>query len=93
MSFHPERGLRLYDGTRLVAESSVSLARNVSAPESLEMDRFYMGRGNVDMSSNRHAGGVYDELDVWYADRDYLTSHGFLQRSKWYYLHGGKYFC
>ena len=35
------------------------------------------------MTKNKHGAGAYDELDVWYADRDYLTSHGFIQRSQY----------
>nr|KAG5710229.1 hypothetical protein BaRGS_006748 [Batillaria attramentaria] len=82
VSFHPDTGLRLYEGGRLVAESGKSEQRSDPAPTSYDLDRFYLGRGNVDMGANRHGAGVYDELDVWYADRDYLTSHGYVQRSR-----------
>lgn len=45
--------------------------------------RFYLGRGNVDMTAATYAEATYDELEVWYADRDYLIAHGYIQRGKW----------
>lgn len=40
VSFHPERGLRLYEGGRLVAESNLPQQRDSPAPTSYDLDRF-----------------------------------------------------
>ena len=39
VSFHPERGLRLYESGNLVAESDQSTQRADPAPPSYDMDR------------------------------------------------------
>ena len=39
VSFHPERGLRLYESGRLVAESSQADQRTSPAPVSYDRDR------------------------------------------------------
>ena len=40
VSFHPERGLRLYENGRLVAESTRAEQRSRSAPASYDLDRY-----------------------------------------------------
>ncbi|KAL8587816.1 hypothetical protein ACOMHN_021034 [Nucella lapillus] len=84
VSFHPERGLRLYKSGKLIAKTSQTQTRPDPVPLIHDMDRFYLGRGNVDMSGsqNKYGSGAFDELDVWYADRDFLMAHDFIQRDR-----------
>ena len=41
---------------------------------------FYLGRGTGRGDVN--GGGVYDELEVWYADRDFLLAGGHILRGQ-----------
>ncbi|XP_076459006.1 uncharacterized protein LOC143292527 isoform X2 [Babylonia areolata] len=84
VSFHPDRGLSLYLSGRLVAHTSQTQTRPDPVPVISDMDRFYVGRGNVDMSAsqNKFGAGAFDELSMWYADRDFLTAHGYIQRDR-----------
>lgn len=33
------------------------------------------------MRDGRYAEATFDDMDMWQADRDFLTSHGYIQRS------------
>ncbi|KAL8566603.1 hypothetical protein ACOMHN_054825 [Nucella lapillus] len=83
VSFHPEHGLRLYTNSKLVAESDRQPRQKLTpAPANGRTDRFYLGRCNTDHSANTFSSGAFDELDVWYADRDYVISQGYVQRGR-----------
>ncbi|BFZ21895.1 hypothetical protein BsWGS_24934 [Bradybaena similaris] len=82
VSFHPIHGLSLYINNELEAETTTPAARTDPPSRSAETNSFYLGRGNVDMTAARYAEATYDELEVWYADRDYLIAHGYIQRGR-----------
>ncbi|CAL1547650.1 unnamed protein product [Lymnaea stagnalis] len=82
VSFHPDRGLSLYVNNERVAEDTSAAVRTDLATPSPENNRFYLGRGNTDMSDSRYGEATYDEMDMWQADRDFLTAHEYIQRSR-----------
>ncbi|KAK6166927.1 hypothetical protein SNE40_023527 [Patella caerulea] len=81
-SWHPETGLKLYINNEMVGEDTRHSQRDARNRGVADQDDFYLGRGNLDMNDNNYANAMYDELDFWYADRDYLAAHGYIQRGK-----------
>ncbi|XP_052079469.1 uncharacterized protein LOC127717737 isoform X2 [Mytilus californianus] len=86
IDWDPEIGLKLYINNKLVADDYKSDRRNDQIPSDLVgrsvADKFYLGRGNVNMERGTYAKGVFDELEYWYGPRGYLEAFGYLNRDK-----------
>ncbi|KAH9500063.1 hypothetical protein Btru_076507 [Bulinus truncatus] len=80
VSYHPVRGLKLFINNELRASDDSS--SRVNTQSSSESSSFYLGRGKADDSRASLAEASYDEMEMWQADRDYLTSHKYIRRSK-----------
>lgn len=86
IDWDPEIGLKLYIDNKLIGDDLKSDKRNDQIPSDLVgrsvADKFYLGRGNVNMERGTYAKGVFDELEYWYGPRDYLEAFGYLSRGK-----------
>lgn len=86
ISWDPETGLELYIDKKLQASDYKPDKRNEPVPTDILgrsiANKFYLGRGNVDMERGTYGKGVFDELEYWYGPRDYLEAFGYLNRGK-----------
>lgn len=82
ISWDPEYGLKLYLNDGLMGASSEYSDNSLSIVDDLVLDRFYVGRGNIDMAGALYGDAIYDELEYWYGPRHYLIAHGYIQRGE-----------
>lgn len=82
VSWHPQKGLKLYKDNKMIKESSRYVERDLPTDFSykLDQDQFYLGRGNREMIDAHYGDASYDELQYWYGSREYLLAFGYLQR-------------
>ena len=79
-SWHPEKGLDLYiDNEFINSTQEVSAKSQRERRHNESRDRIYLGRGereDIGVSGNV----TVDELEYWYADRDYLLAFDYIDR-------------
>jgi len=78
-----ESGLELHVDNRLVARASRAVVRpsEASTPSpSPDHEQFYVGRGDGTLSNSRYGNVTIDEVEYWYAGRDYLLAFDYTQR-------------
>ncbi|CAH1790209.1 unnamed protein product [Owenia fusiformis] len=76
LSWHPEKGLVMY-----VNEAEVARSNTFTSTSSRQKYDYttYIGR-SPDMTRGRYFNGMTDELEIWHANKDVLTSFGMLDR-------------
>ena len=82
-TWHPQKGLQVYLNNKLIGmeDNPKSVGVHPKNPN----DRLYIGRANEgDTRTGRFNYGdfVVDHFDTWFSHRDYLLSHGYIQRGK-----------
>lgn len=86
ISWDPEKGLELYINDNLVSSTNTANKKAVTLATGIytssQENKFYLGRGNTRMTSNRFGNAMYDELEYWYGPREYLIAFGYIQRGK-----------
>ena len=77
ITWNDETGLKLYINQELSsAQSQSTYEQGRSSPS----NNFYIGRANSGMSSERYAAAVFDDIEVFNADRELLLFLDFIQR-------------
>ena len=77
VTWNDESGLKLYINQELSsAQSQSTYEQGRSSPS----NNFYIGRANSGMSSERYAAAVFDDIEVFNADRELLLFLDFIQR-------------
>ena len=82
-SWHPNKGLSLYINDERVKTVKTSRARPKFDLESSSRrhNSIYFGRGVGDSGSDYNTANMtVDQMEYWYADRDYLTAHWHINR-------------
>ena len=84
-SFHPDDGLKMYANNQLIGETIVAIPRELGDDFEYRgsMDKFYLGRPNIGVNNFRYGNVTLDEMEYWYAPRDYLIAHNYLQRGEY----------
>ena len=80
-TWHPEKGLRVYVNNRL--QGVDSRPDTVSPAPDKPTNHVYVGRANRDDVNGRNfrfPDVMLDDVETWYADRDYLVAFGYLVR-------------
>ncbi|XP_055869522.1 uncharacterized protein LOC106070898 isoform X3 [Biomphalaria glabrata] len=80
VSYHPVRGLKLFVNNELKAQDASP--ERFSSQSSSDRSRFFLGRGKTSESGSTLAEATFDEMELWQADRDYLASRGYIQRTR-----------
>lgn len=83
VSWHPEKGLFLYVNNRLVGYTNKGRKRRNRSRNNVfdtEKGSFFIGLDRSQSANRQAAYVVLDELDYWYAARDYLLAFGYLFR-------------
>ncbi|GFR98028.1 LOW QUALITY PROTEIN: neurexin-2-alpha, partial [Elysia marginata] len=82
VSYHPLTGLALYVNNEMAAEDTQPSRRTSTPGRDADVSRFYLGRASQVTRDVRFADAAFDELEMWYADRDYLSAHKYIQRNQ-----------
>lgn len=77
-----EAGLAVYVDNQLVAQASRATVRPADGAlsPSSEHEQFFLGRGDGTLANSRYGNMTIDELEYWYAGRDYLLAFDYIQR-------------
>jgi hypothetical protein len=75
VSWDQERGLQVYKNDRLVGHTSYYEEHE---PLHITDYNIYIGKPNPTIEGGQSSNVMIDEMEYWYANRDYLWSHGFL---------------
>ena len=79
LSWHPEEGLSMYADLERVAYQQ---RYDVQEPIERDSNKFFLGRANTAMRTEKYASVLLDDMEIYYADRKRLLFHNFIQRGK-----------
>ena len=82
-TWEAEKGLRVYVNNRL--QGTDARPQRVPRKTGTRTNHVYIGRANSDDENGRHfrfPDVVIDDVETWYADRDYLVAFGYLVRGE-----------
>ena len=80
ISWDEDRGLQLYVDKKRVATTRDYTSD--SRPQRFDDPNVYLGRPSDDIYTGRYADAVFDEMEVWYANRDHLVAFGLIVDGK-----------
>ena len=86
LSWKADKGLRLYVDQELVQESAEVIDRTDQMESNPNSKNFYVGRGDGLESGSKFGKFSADDLEYWYADREYLLAFGYIQRGEMLFL-------
>ena len=80
LSWSPDDGLRMFVDLDEVAHTETPTTRR---PTEGDSGQLMIGRANSDMRRRRYGAAIFDEMEVWNANRDRLVELGFINRGEY----------
>lgn len=84
VSWDLERGLQVYRDDRLIGHTTYYEEHE---PLQISDYNIYIGKANPSIEGGQSSNVMIDEMEFWYANRDYLWSHGFLSEGEFDYCY------
>ena len=83
-TWHPERGAKMYFDNKIV--SYTTGPTSVPLKPDRGQDHFFIGRANPGDTNNfKYPSATFDEMEMWYLNRDDLLAFDYIQRGKYTY--------
>lgn len=85
VTWNPISGLEIYLDQQMKASQRSSTHNQIQYSRNKDRyQNFYIGRAHTDMSGEKYAAAIFDDIYIYNAERERLISLGLLQRGKTY---------